>query len=89
MSAFSARRAFATPLLLAALCAPLAAQSQSVIQSRDSDGTLWFQAIPAIVSAGTSAEWLIVELDQCDSDMMTAVADSYAYLIGHGLAKGK
>lgn len=33
-------------------------------------------------------EWAIVELDHCDTDMMTAVADSYTYLTTHNLAKG-
>lgn len=33
-------------------------------------------------------EWLIVELDACDSDMMTAVEGSYRYLIDNGLAAG-
>lgn len=32
--------------------------------------------------------WLIVELDRCATDMTTAVAESYAYLIGEGLAEG-
>ena len=44
--------------------------------------------IPAIVAAAASAEWLIVELDRCDTDMMTAVVESYQYLarnkLGHG-----
>lgn len=44
--------------------------------------------IPAIVAAG-SAEWLIVELDKCDTDMMTAVEKSYNYLTSKGLAHGK
>ena len=33
-------------------------------------------------------EWLIVELDACDTDMMTAVEGSYRYLTEHGLAAG-
>lgn len=33
-------------------------------------------------------EWLIVELDACDTDMMTAVAKSYAYLTRNRLAAG-
>ena len=33
-------------------------------------------------------EWLIVELDACDTDMMTAVEGSYRYLVGNGLAAG-
>lgn len=45
--------------------------------------------VPAIIAAGADhAEWLIVELDRCATDMMTAVEESYAYLVGEGLAKG-
>lgn len=32
--------------------------------------------------------WLVVELDQCATDMFQAVADSYAYLTASGLAEG-
>lgn len=46
--------------------------------------------IPAIVeAAGDSAEWLIVELDRCATDMLEAVQKSYAYLTEKGLAHGK
>ena len=31
-------------------------------------------------------EWNIVELDDCDTDMMTAVERSFRYLVGNGLA---
>lgn len=41
------------------------------------------------ILANTSAEWYIVELDRCATDMMTAVAESYAYLVGEGFARGK
>jgi sugar phosphate isomerase/epimerase len=34
-------------------------------------------------------EWLIVELDACDTDMMTAVEGSHRYLTGNGLAAGR
>lgn len=34
-------------------------------------------------------EWLIVELDACATDMMTAVRESYEYLTGEGLAHGR
>lgn len=34
-------------------------------------------------------EWLIVELDSCDTDMFDAVAASYRYLTSNGLAKGR
>lgn len=45
--------------------------------------------VTAIVNAGDGvAEWLIVELDRCDTDMMEAVEKSYIYLVGEGLAKG-
>ncbi|HEX2619701.1 MAG TPA: sugar phosphate isomerase/epimerase [Phototrophicaceae bacterium] len=49
------------------------------------DGTL---DIPGIVAAG-SADWLVVELDNCATDMMTAVEKSYQYLTSKGLAHGK
>lgn len=32
--------------------------------------------------------WNVVELDSCDTDMLTAVRDSYRYLVGQGLARG-
>ncbi len=35
--------------------------------------------IPAILEA-SPAQWHVVELDRCDTDMMTAVQESYAYL---------
>lgn len=44
---------------------------------------------PAIVAAaGNTTEWMIVELDRCDTDMMEAVEKSYRYLVGNGLATG-
>jgi len=44
---------------------------------------------PAVVKAAQgSAEWLIVELDACNRDMMTAIELSYRYLVDHGLARG-
>ncbi len=46
--------------------------------------------VPAIVQAGAGAtEWLIVELDRCATDMMAAVKESYDYMIGEGLARGR
>jgi sugar phosphate isomerase/epimerase len=42
--------------------------------------------IPAILKAGTAAEWLVVELDRCATDMVTAVEASYRNL--EGLARG-
>lgn len=35
------------------------------------------------------AQWLIVELDECATDMLEAVEKSYTYLINNGLAYGK
>lgn len=37
--------------------------------------------IPAIIEA-SSAQWYVVELDRCDTDMLSAVKDSYTYLMG-------
>lgn len=46
--------------------------------------------VPAIVNASAeSAEWHIVELDRCATDMLDAVRDSYTYLTSNGLARGK
>ena len=46
--------------------------------------------IAAIIEAtAATAEWHIVELDRCDTDMLQAVQDSYAYLTSNGLARGK
>lgn len=42
-----------------------------------------------IIPAAKSAEWLIVELDRCGSDMMTAVSNSYQYLVREGLGRGR
>ncbi len=44
---------------------------------------------PIIDAASDLTEWLIVELDRCATDMMTAVAGSYKYLTSHGFAVGK
>ncbi|MCP4197872.1 MAG: sugar phosphate isomerase/epimerase [Proteobacteria bacterium] len=45
--------------------------------------------IPAIVQASKHADWLIVELDSCATDMMQAVRESYDYLVGGGWARGR
>ena len=46
--------------------------------------------IPSVVAAADPKvlECLVVELDNCDTDMATAVEASYKYLVGKGLAKG-
>lgn len=51
------------------------------------DGSLDYPAI--IHAAANTAEWLIVELDRCATDMMTAVERSYRYLVDEGLARGR
>jgi sugar phosphate isomerase/epimerase len=46
--------------------------------------------IPAIIRAGEGqVAWLIVELDECATDMVEAVEESYRYLVEGGLARGK
>ncbi len=45
--------------------------------------------IPAVVAAATFAEWEVVELDKCDTDMLVAVEESIDYLIEKGLGRGK
>ncbi|MBC8075825.1 MAG: sugar phosphate isomerase/epimerase, partial [Chloroflexales bacterium] len=45
--------------------------------------------MPAIIGATrASAEWLVVELDVCATNMLHAVERSYGYLVGRGLARG-
>ena len=43
--------------------------------------------VAEILAACPSAEWHVVELDRCATDMLTAVRDSLAWLAGHDLAK--
>ncbi|GIV95789.1 MAG: xylose isomerase [Herpetosiphonaceae bacterium] len=43
----------------------------------------------AIAAAEDAAEWLIVELDHCATDIFEAVERSYAYLVERGLARGR
>ena len=46
--------------------------------------------VPGIVAAtADTAEWHIVELDRCATDMLQAVHDSYTYLTTNGLSRGK
>ncbi len=46
--------------------------------------------IPAVIQAADDSvlQWLIVELDRCATDMMTAVLESYKYLTEKKLADG-
>lgn len=50
-------------------------------------GSIDVRAIINAVHENTG--WLIVELDACDGDMMTAIAGSYDYLVKEGLGRGK
>ena len=45
----------------------------------------------AVIAAADPAilRWLVVELANCGTDMVTAVEESYNYLIGNGLASGR
>jgi sugar phosphate isomerase/epimerase len=43
--------------------------------------------VAEILAASPSARWHVVELDRCATDMMTAVGDSLAWLVGQGLAR--
>lgn len=45
--------------------------------------------VRAAVEAADHADWLIVELDRCATDMLTAVRESYAYLTEEGLGHGR
>lgn len=42
-----------------------------------------------VIEAATEADWLIVELDRCATDMWEAVVQSYHYLTGKGYARGR
>jgi sugar phosphate isomerase/epimerase len=43
--------------------------------------------VAGILAAAGSAEWHVVELDRCATDMLTAVGDSLAWLAAHDLAQ--
>jgi sugar phosphate isomerase/epimerase len=45
--------------------------------------------VPAILASAPTAKWHIVELDRCATDMYTAIADSYRYLVESGLSQGR
>lgn len=45
--------------------------------------------IKGILDAADAAEWHVVELDRCGTDMFTAVEGSHKYLVGEGLSEGK
>ncbi len=43
----------------------------------------------AAIAAASAADWHVVELDRCATDMFEAVARSHAYLTGAGFAAGR
>jgi sugar phosphate isomerase/epimerase len=47
--------------------------------------------MPAVIGAADEAvlQWLIVELDNCATDMMAAVRESLDYLVANGLGEGR
>jgi sugar phosphate isomerase/epimerase len=45
--------------------------------------------IRGVLEASPSAQWHIVELDRCATDMFDAVDRSYDYLVGNGLSRGR
>jgi sugar phosphate isomerase/epimerase len=45
--------------------------------------------IPGVLGASPTAQWHIVELDRCATDMFDAVEKSYDYLVGSGLSRGR
>jgi sugar phosphate isomerase/epimerase len=45
--------------------------------------------VRSILAAGTAAEWHVVELDRCDTDMFDAVQASLRFLVGSGLSAGR
>jgi sugar phosphate isomerase/epimerase len=46
-------------------------------------------AIADILGAAPTARWHVVELDRCDTDMATAVDDSYRFLTSNNLSRGR
>ena len=43
----------------------------------------------AAIAKASRAKWHVVELDQCATDMFTAIEKSHRYLTSHGLAAGR
>ena len=42
-----------------------------------------------IIPVAGSAEWLVVELDRCATDMLTAVSQSITWLTENGMGRGR
>ena len=45
--------------------------------------------IAGVLGASSTVSWHVVELDRCDTDMFSAIADSYRFLTGAGLSRGR
>lgn len=45
--------------------------------------------IPGILASAPTAQWHVVELDRCATDMATAVEESYRYLTTQNLSRGR
>ena len=45
--------------------------------------------IAGAVAAASAAEWHVVELDRCATDMVEALRSSVRYLVGHGLSRAR
>jgi len=60
---------------------------QKVPQTAVGEGVLDFPAI--VKAAGKNVEWLVVELDDCATDMLEAVDKSIKFLTQRGLGHGK
>jgi sugar phosphate isomerase/epimerase len=45
--------------------------------------------VRGVLEASPGAQWHIVELDRCATDMFEAVERSYDYLVGRGLSRGR
>jgi sugar phosphate isomerase/epimerase len=45
--------------------------------------------LPGIAAAAPEAAWHIVELDRCATDMFEAVEQSYRYMVGEGISRGR
>ena len=45
--------------------------------------------IAGVIRSAEAAEWHVVELDECGTDMFTAIEDSYRFLVGEGLSAGR
>ncbi len=62
------------------------ADDEKALNTAVGEGVMDFAAI---TGANADAEWHVVELDRCATDMFEAVERSYAYLVESGLSRGR